>query len=53
MAETRAELDGDAIREAAERAVILWPDEPDLESDGGWTTSTMTAHTSDDPDAGI
>jgi hypothetical protein len=52
VAETSAELDGDAIREAAERAVILWPDEPDMESDGGWTTSTMTAHASDDQEAG-
>jgi hypothetical protein len=32
---------------------MLRPDEPDLESDGGWTTSTMTAHASDDPDAEI
>jgi hypothetical protein len=28
VAETRAELDGAAIREAAGRAVILWPEEP-------------------------
>ena len=33
--ETRAELDGSAIREAAARAVILWPDEPDNEPRGG------------------
>jgi hypothetical protein len=28
VAETRADLDSPAIREAAVRAVILWPDEP-------------------------
>jgi hypothetical protein len=33
--ETRAELDGSAIREAAARAVILWPDGPDNEPRGG------------------
>jgi hypothetical protein len=29
IAEARAELDGAAICQAAQRAVILWPDEPD------------------------
>lgn len=29
VAEARADLDSSAIREAAARAVILWPDEPD------------------------
>ena len=29
IAETRADLDGAAIGQAAQRAVILWPDEPD------------------------
>ena len=29
IAEARAELDGAAIGQAAQRAVILWPDEPD------------------------
>ena len=29
VAETRVELDGAAIREAARRAVILWPEEPE------------------------
>ena len=43
VAETRAELDGAAIREAAGRAVILWPDDPDSEPGSSWTTSTMTA----------
>jgi hypothetical protein len=28
IAEARAELDGEAISEAARRAVTLWPDEP-------------------------
>jgi hypothetical protein len=28
VAETRVELDGSAIREAARRAVILWPEQP-------------------------
>jgi hypothetical protein len=27
--ETRAELDGAAIREAARRAIVLWPQEPE------------------------
>jgi hypothetical protein len=31
VAETRAELDGAPIREAAGRAVILWPEEPEFE----------------------
>jgi hypothetical protein len=31
VAETRAELDGSAIREAARRVVILWPEEPEPE----------------------
>jgi hypothetical protein len=51
VAETRAELDGAAIREAATRAVILWPDDPDLESSGGWRSQTVTAYSSDEPDA--
>ena len=46
-----AELDGAAIREAATRAVILWPDEPDLESAGGWRTGTVTGYSSAEPDA--
>jgi hypothetical protein len=33
--ETRAELNGLAIREASGRALILWPDEPDDEPRGG------------------
>ena len=34
-AETRAELDGSAIRAAAARAVILWSEEPESEPGGG------------------
>jgi hypothetical protein len=30
VAETRVEFDGTAIREAAGRAVSLWPEEPEL-----------------------
>ena len=51
VTEARAELDGAAIREAATRAVILWPDEPDLESAGGWRTGTVTGYSSAEPDA--
>jgi hypothetical protein len=40
--EARAELDGAAIRAAAQRAVTLWPEEPATESAAGWTTSTIT-----------
>jgi hypothetical protein len=34
VTEARADLDSSAIREAAARAVILWPDEPDDEPPG-------------------
>jgi reactive intermediate/imine deaminase len=44
--ETRAELDGAAIRAAAEQAVSLWPEEPGTESGGAWRSSTVTAHRS-------
>jgi hypothetical protein len=43
VAEARAELDGAAIREAARRAVILWPEEPEFEPDGAWRSQTITA----------
>jgi hypothetical protein len=49
VAETRAELDGASIRAAAERAVLLWPDDPVEEPGAGWTASSMTAHAPDDP----
>jgi hypothetical protein len=42
VAETRAELDGATIREAARRAVILWPEESESESDNAWKASTIT-----------
>ena len=40
VAETRAELGGAAIGEAAGRAVILWPEEPEFEfgGAGAWRT---------------
>jgi hypothetical protein len=44
--EARGELDGTAIRTAARRAVVLWPDEPDLESGGAWPGSTIIAEAS-------
>jgi hypothetical protein len=52
VAENRGELDSAAIRAAAQRAVTLWPEEP--ESDAGsasWRTE-VTAFRRDDPDAG-
>jgi hypothetical protein len=49
VAETRAELDGAVIREAARRAVILWPEEPEAEPDIAWTAGTITAGQPDHP----
>src|SRR5215469_1412391 len=45
VAETRVELDGAAIREAAGRAVTLWPEEPESEPGDGhaWRTQSITA----------
>jgi len=53
VAETRAELDGAAIREAAGRAVMLWPEEPEFEPGDSyaWSSQTVTAGEPDDPDA--
>jgi hypothetical protein len=50
VAETRAELDGSAIRAAAGRAVLLWPEEPDVEPGGGyaWSSGVITAGEPDD-----
>ncbi len=50
-AETSAELDGSAIRQAAARAVILWPEEPESELGGGhaWRSQRITAYNSDPP----
>ncbi len=43
VAETRTELDAAAIREAAQRAVILWPEEPGFgPADAyGWKSQTV------------
>jgi hypothetical protein len=47
--ETRAQLDGSAIREAAGRAVILWPEEPEPGPGGAWSSQRVTASEPDDP----
>jgi hypothetical protein len=52
IAESRAELDGAAIREAARRAVTLWPEEPEFEGGGSWRSQTITAGTPDHLGAG-
>jgi hypothetical protein len=49
ITETRAELDGDAIRAAAGRAVTIWPDDPDPESTFGWHSQTISASRSAPP----
>jgi hypothetical protein len=51
ITEARAELDGGAVREAAQHAVILWPDEPASDFQTSWRTSTLTASTPDQQDA--
>lgn len=53
VAETRAELDGAAIRDAAGRAVILWPEEPEFEPGDGyaWSSQVVTGGEPDDPGA--
>jgi hypothetical protein len=49
IAETRAELDGTAIRAAAAQAVILWPEEPEFEpGDCAWSSRTITADKADE-----
>jgi hypothetical protein len=52
VAETRADLGGAAIREAAGHAVILWPDEPEFEPGGAWRIRRVTAGEPDDRGAG-
>jgi hypothetical protein len=54
VGETRADLDGAAIREAARRAVVLWPEEPEFGLGGayGWRSNRVTAGEPDDPGAG-
>ena len=49
VSEASAELDGAAIREAAARAVILWPEEPEPEPEnsGSWRSHTVTGELSD------
>src|SRR5215471_16745577 len=47
VAETGVELDGAAIREAARRAVILWPDDPEFEPHGAMRSQRVTAGMSD------
>jgi hypothetical protein len=39
---------GAAIRAAARRAVVLWPDQPDLESGRAWQSSTIIAEAHDE-----
>jgi hypothetical protein len=52
IAETRAELDGAAIREAAGHAVALWPDEPDRDCTGSSRTGTIGPFVHDEPGPG-
>jgi len=49
VTETRAQVDGSAIRAAASRAIELWPDDPDYEPTGGWASSTITAGEPSEP----
>ena len=48
-----AELDGAAIREAAGRAVLWWPEEPELEPGDSYArrSHTVTGAEPDDPGA--
>ena len=50
--ETRAELDGAAIREAAARAVTLWPEEPNPEGGRVWQSARITRSSPDAPTPG-
>jgi hypothetical protein len=52
IAESRAELDGTAIRAAALRAVTLWPQEPQFEPGGSWRSQQITATRADQPGGG-
>src|SRR5215470_17655568 len=53
VTETRAELDGAAIREAAQRAVTLWPEESESEPGGAsaWRSHTVTRGEPAEPNA--
>jgi hypothetical protein len=43
-------LYGAAIRAAAARAVILWPEEPEIDPGGGaWSSATFTPLNADEP----
>jgi len=48
-AETRAQLDGAAIRAAAARAVILWPEEPEIGPGVGYSSQSRPAYKADEP----
>jgi hypothetical protein len=50
VAETRAALEGAAIIEAAGRAVILWPEEPEFEPGEAWRIRRVTGGGPDHPD---
>ncbi|HSS89276.1 MAG TPA: hypothetical protein VLL69_08160 [Streptosporangiaceae bacterium] len=52
IAESRAELDGAAIRAAAQRALTLWPEEPEFEPGGAWRSQRITGGKPDDLGAG-
>lgn len=47
VAEARAQVDGAAIREAASRAIEVWPDDPDDEPTTASTTSTFSSAAAD------
>ena len=51
VTETCADLDGATIREAARRAVLLWPEEPESEPGDSyaWSSHTVTGGEPDDP----
>ena len=49
VTETRAQVDGSAIRAAASRAIELWPDDPDDEPSSGWTSSTIASSLPGEP----
>ena len=53
VAETSVELGGAAIRAAAQRAVMWWPEEPELEPGDSYArrSHTVTGAEPDDPGA--
>jgi hypothetical protein len=52
IAESRADLDGAAIRAAAARAVSLWPEEPASEVRSSWRRQKITRHSSAESEPG-